>query len=81
MNHISIQTLLQPQPPQQLEESLTTATNTEIKNENIRTVILQRINEDLCWMIASDQLLQKYTSSSSYDLQWLKQFALYTVLT
>lgn len=39
-----------------------------------RCVVLQRITEDSCWMITSDQLLASFTAS---DLKWLGQMAAY----
>ena len=39
-----------------------------------RTVILQRITDELCWMVASDQLLAGYTKG---DLKWLGKLAGY----
>jgi hypothetical protein len=52
------------------------AVKTLVSNEAapIRTVILQRISEDQCWMVTSDQLLASYTSG---DLKWLGQLAKY----
>jgi len=43
----------------------------------IRTVILQRITDDSCWLVVSDQLLAGYTSG---DLKWLGQLAKYVVV-
>ena len=40
----------------------------------LRTVILQRITDDSCWMVASDQLLAGYTQG---DLRWLGKLAGY----
>jgi hypothetical protein len=40
----------------------------------LRTVILQRITDDRCWMVASDQLLAGYTKG---DLKWLGELAKY----
>jgi hypothetical protein len=37
-----------------------------------RTVILQRIDDDSCWLVASDQLLASFTRG---DLRWLGQLA------
>eukprot|EP00980_Cylindrotheca_fusiformis_P001267 scaffold332_cov117-Cylindrotheca_fusiformis.AAC.27 len=39
-----------------------------------RCVVLQRITDDSCWMMKSDQLLASFTSS---DLKWLGQMAAY----
>jgi hypothetical protein len=44
---------------------------------SIRTVILQRITDDSCWMVGSDQLLAGYTSG---DLKWLGQLAKYVAV-
>jgi len=40
----------------------------------LRTVILQRITDDSCWMVASDQLLAGYAAG---DLKWLGKLAGY----
>lgn len=40
----------------------------------LRTIILQRITDDSCWMVASDQLLAGYTQG---DLKWLGRLAGY----
>lgn len=39
-----------------------------------RCVVLQSINEEQCWIMASDQLLQAFTNQ---DLRWLGQLASY----
>jgi hypothetical protein len=39
-----------------------------------RCAVLQRIDDQLCWMMTSDQLLVGFTA---YDLQWLGQLAVY----
>jgi hypothetical protein len=46
-------------------------------SSSIRTVILQRITDDSCWMVGSDQLLAGYTSG---DLKWLGQLAKYVAV-
>jgi hypothetical protein len=51
----------------------TTTTNKNNKN-NTRCIVLQRITDDSCWMMTSDQLLASFTSS---DLKWLGQLAAY----
>lgn len=43
-------------------------------HHGVRTVILQRITVDSCWLVASDELLAKYTTN---DLKWLGQLAQY----
>ena len=43
-------------------------------DDKLRTVILQRITDDSCWMVASDQLLAGYTGG---DLKWLGNLAGY----
>ena len=47
--------------------------NNETENK-LRTVILQRITDDSCWMVSSDQLLAGYTGG---DLKWLGKLAGY----
>lgn len=42
-----------------------------------RTVVLQRVADDSCWMMTSDQLLASFTKA---DLKWLGQLASYTSL-
>jgi hypothetical protein len=44
----------------------------EDSSSGTRTVILQRITENSCWMVSSDQLLASYTSA---DLKWLGRMA------
>ena len=39
-----------------------------------RCVVLESVNDDLCWMMASDQLIQAFTNQ---DLRWLGQLARY----
>jgi hypothetical protein len=39
-----------------------------------RCVVLQRVNDQLCWIMTSDQLLVSFTQQ---DLQWLGQLARY----
>jgi hypothetical protein len=39
-----------------------------------RCVVLQRVNDELCWIMTSDQLLVSFTQQ---DLQWLGQLARY----
>lgn len=39
-----------------------------------RCVVLQSVNDDLCWMMTSDQLIQAFTNQ---DLRWLGQLARY----
>jgi hypothetical protein len=43
-------------------------------NDDTRTVILQQITDDSCWMMTSDQLLASFTKE---DLKWLGQLANY----
>jgi len=43
-----------------------------------RTVVLQRITQDSCWMVISDQLLAGYTQG---DLRWLGRLAGYVATT
>ena len=46
--------------------------------QSARTVVLQRISEDSCWvMSSSDQLLASFTSA---DLKWLGQLARYIAI-
>ena len=47
-------------------------------SSKLRTVILQRITDDSCWMVSSDQLLAGYTGG---DLKWLGNLAGYVVAT
>ena len=70
MNHISVQTLLFPS-----SKVATDIANQENVSSTPRSVILQRINDQLCWMMVSDQLLASFATS---DLQWLGQLAQYT---
>mmetsp|Transcript_11275 Transcript_11275/g.12769 ORF Transcript_11275/g.12769 Transcript_11275/m.12769 type:complete len:414 (+) Transcript_11275:72-1313(+) len=51
--------------------------NNDTELLRIRTVILQRITDDSCWLVVSDQLLAGYTSG---DLKWLGQLAKYVVV-
>jgi hypothetical protein len=46
----------------------------ESSSSKLRTVILQRITDDSCWMVSSDQLLAGYTAG---DLKWLGKLAGY----
>jgi len=43
-------------------------------SSKLRTVILQRVTNDSCWMVSSDQLLAGYTAG---DLKWLGKLAGY----
>ena len=43
-------------------------------NDNIRTIVLQRITNDSCLMMTSDQLLASFTPA---DLKWLGQMGSY----
>jgi hypothetical protein len=43
-------------------------------DDDTRTVVLQRITDDSCWMMSSDQLLASFTKQ---DLKWLGQLANY----
>jgi hypothetical protein len=53
---------------------LTTTTTSTTTNTNARTVILQRIKNNQCWMVVSNQLLASYTLG---DLKWLGRMAAY----
>ena len=71
MNHVTVRTLLSPS---------STTPNDLLDNPNVnssppRSVVLQRINDQLCWMMVSDQLLASFTTN---DVQWLGQLAQYT---
>jgi hypothetical protein len=52
----------------------TSASTSGESSSKLRTVILQRITDDSCWMVASDQLLAGYTAG---DLKWLGKLAGY----
>jgi hypothetical protein len=56
---------------------LTDNVNDNDVSSSLRTVILQRITDDSCWMVGSDQLLAGYTSG---DLKWLGQLAKYVAV-
>ena len=45
--------------------------------DSVRTVVLQRITEDSCWMMTSDQLLASFTKD---DLKWLGQMGSYVAV-
>lgn len=50
---------------------------TALASPDDRTIVLQKIDEQRCWMVTSTQLLQSFTSE---DLKWLGQLAAYVAL-
>jgi len=68
LTHPAVQALLPPQP------STTTDNSDDRRSDRLRTVILQRITDNSCWLAASDQLLAGYTPG---DLKWLGEMAEY----
>ncbi len=50
------------------------SSGTEKNGGSLRTVILQRITDNSCWLVASNQLLAGFTRD---DLKWLGQMAVY----
>jgi Cofactor assembly of complex C subunit B, CCB2/CCB4 len=57
-NHVSIQNLV--------------SSAVDSSTDMPRCVVLQRVDDQLCWLMTSDQLLVAFTA---YDLQWLGQLA------
>ena len=87
LQHPAVQALLFPGGGGGTEDDPNTDTNTATTatgrreegsssshHHGVRTVILQRITVDSCWLVASDELLAKYTTN---DLKWLGQLAQY----
>lgn len=86
LQHPAVQALLFPGGGGGTEDDPNTDTNTAATagrreegsssshHHGVRTVILQRITVDSCWLVASDELLAKYTTN---DLKWLGQLAQY----
>ena len=76
MNHVSVRTLLRSSISSSLSSSLE---SDSIDDSTVavvnKSVVLQRINDQLCWMMISNQLLASFTTN---DLQWLGQLAQYT---
>ena len=70
MNHVTVRTLLFPSSSLE-SNSIDNQTAAPVP----RSVVLQRINAQLCWMMVSNQLLASFTAN---DLQWLGQLAQYT---
>ena len=81
MNHITVQTLVLPSSSTSsstLRASDRIDDNDDEMARNLsvpRSVVLQQINDQLCWMMVSNQLLASFTTN---DLQWLGQLAQYT---
>jgi hypothetical protein len=50
------------------------AATTLVSDNEVRCIVLQRITDDSCWMMTSDQLLASFTST---DLKWLGRLATY----
>jgi hypothetical protein len=55
-------------------DTATATTTAAITTNDTRCIVLQRITDDSCWMMTSDQLLARFTSS---DLKWLGHLADY----
>ena len=52
-----------------------TANALNSEEEHGRCIVLQRIDDDTCWMMTSNQLLPAFTKE---DLKWLGQLALHS---
>jgi hypothetical protein len=74
MNHVAVRTILLPFASSSIEND-TIGIDSNTVTSVIRSVVLQRINDQLCWMMVSNQLLASFTTN---DLQWLGQLAKYT---
>ena len=70
LTHPGVRLLL----PQSSTDSTTATDSSDDRRSSLRTVILQRITDNSCWMAASDQLLAGYTPG---DLKWLGEMAEY----